>query len=323
MDFGHLYPAYWNIFEPNTTFKGSSIIQCRTMPMLAPIMAEVNVYSYWFQVPLRLLMKPEDYENFITGGREGNIEVNVPKYSLEKAFLKEYGQDFMPLLDALDIPIYHFMDTASNVDRITFDAFALRAYYLIWQHFFRDENTTAETLISTFTGTRYDTGLSEVDVDMFKLKSRCWTKDYFTSALPWAQRGGNVNMPFTALTDLVFEGTQPTLINTVGNDPITVDSNIVRGDSVPQTNRQYTIQDSNAGEDLQIDVTKNTKATTSIVGTINDLRRALTLQRWKERNAVGGSRYIEQINAHFGVWADDYRLQRPQYLGGSHITLLG
>ena len=75
---GQLIPTYWNYFEPNTHFKASSIIQCRTMPMSAPLMHEVNIYSYWFQIPVRLLMAEKDYENFITGGRTGDVGIYVP-----------------------------------------------------------------------------------------------------------------------------------------------------------------------------------------------------------------------------------------------------
>lgn len=319
LPFGQLIPTYWNYFEPNTNFKASSIIQCRTMPMLAPIMHEVNIYSYWWQVPCRLLMNEPDYEAFITGGRTGTDTVNWPKYSINKGNLISTGIKY--LLDYMDVPIQQILDNFQTQDKITFDALPFRAYAEIWNNYFRDQNVTPDFVYPKFTGTLdYENEeWHDVDIDMLKTKPRCWTKDYFTSALPWAQRGGNVNVPFTALTELAMDGNLPTVIKSLDNNlqqGVTVSAGAkVAGDD----KRRFAVDD-NANR-LQLNITDHTSAHTSIQGTINDLRTAFAIQRWKERNALGGSRYIEQINSHFNVWADDYRLQRPLFLGGSRSPL--
>ena len=159
---------------------------------------------------------------------------------------------------------------------------------------------------------------------MLKTKPRCWTKDYFTSALPWAQRGGNVEMPFSVVSDLVMEGHSPSQLWPAqsGHSFSEHIQQIVADTPVSETEAMaISGKYSNTYELSQVDVTKHTKAVGSVTGTVNDLRTAFGLQRWKERNAVGGSRYIEQINAHFNVWADDFRLQRPLFLGGSRSPL--
>lgn len=328
--FGLLIPTYWNYFEPNTKFRASSIIQCRTMPLLAPIMHEVNIYSYWWQIPIRQLMEEKDYEAFITGGIDGTAEINYPKYQVRLEDLDNGSS----LLDYMGVPVRQADQENLYENGFVFDAMPFRAYAKVWNEYFRDQNTTPELEFSKFTGLRmsdsiagttiegYSEPMESSDYDLLSLKSRCWTKDYFTSALPWAQRGGNVDMPFTAITDLAMEGTAPSGIaasdgqkysgylksamNNAGDrviiDPVDTDPSL-------------------QGRDAQIDITPHTKATTRVLGTINDLRNAIALQRWKERNALGGARYIEQINSHFGVWADDYRLQRPLYLGGSRSPL--
>ncbi len=315
LPFGQLVPTYWNIFEPNTTFRANSVIQMRTMPMSAPIMHEVNIYSYWFGIPLRLLMEEQDYENYVTGGREGDIKVQLPEYHVTASEVLQRSAQY--LLDYLDYPVSQMsMDYPDKVFKVS--ALPLRAYAAIYNDYFRDQNTTPEYDFHKFVGVRNWSEMDALDWDNFLTKSRCYTKDYFTSALPWAQRGGNVDVPFEVLSELAMDGNAPTTLFNEG-EALTQRSAVQVGQNVGEHN--YDIQTSTGAGPLQVDVTKHTSVRNIVKGNINDLRTALSLQRWKERNALGGSRYIEQINAHFGVWADDYRLQRPIFLGGSRSPL--
>lgn len=312
---GALVPVYWTYAEPGTSFKASSIVQCRTMPMLAPIMHEVNIYTYWFECPVRLCMDQTDFENFMTGGPDGTAVVNYPKY---KNIKLEDLNNGPVLLDYMGVPVQQNTVVDSNDSGFTFDAVPFRTYANIHNNFFRDPNVMAEVDLSDkFTGDRDE--LTNADQDILSLKYRCWTKDYLTSALPWAQRGGNVDVPFTVVSDLAMEGSDPTKIWNVGADEAGT-TQYRRLAEYDQGTNAYTGTDEE-GNTEQIDVTGHTKVISNVIGTINDFRMANALQRWKERNAVGGPRYIEQINAHYGVWADDYRLQRPKYLGGSRIPL--
>lgn len=337
---GQLIPTYWNYFEPNTNFRASSIIQCRTMPMLAPIMHEVNIYSYWFQVPIRILMKAKDYEDFITGGRTGEVGMTTsdgttPLYPKYKALVSQLDGELGSLLDYMDFPTTQCLEYMQSDDVVKFDAIPLRALAKIWADYFRDQNTTEDTYFKDdsllFTG-EYDltpdnlNALRIIHLDMLKTKPRCWTKDYFTSALPWSQRGSDVSMPFTVVSDLAMDGTYPSVITpaySTGEFNPSLGYDVQTGGEVNQDSQKRIAmgRNGNGTVDLQFDVTGHTKVNSVVEGTINQLRDALSLQRWKERNAIGGARYIEQINAHFNVWADDYRLQRPKFLGGSRSPL--
>ena len=322
MPFGWLVPVYWTYLEPNVTFKASSEIMARFAPMFAPIMHRVNFYSYWFEVPLRLLMEKSDYENFMTGGRTGNEEVSFPKFRVpQDSNVRGYS-----LLDYMGVPPVP-LATAEG-DTCTFDAPPFRAYTTIWNEYFRDENTTDPIELDLFTGIKDVTDEDEdtTNLDTLSIKSRCWEKDYFTSALPFAQRGTAAKVPLTVLSELAMDGKDVTRVTNVDNDALTNNTsfkrgNLITGISPGSGNKQYEVLDTLSQDGVQFDITNHTKVTSRVSGTINDLRQMFALQRWYERNAVGGARYIEQINAHFGVWGDDYRLQRPKYLGGARTPL--
>ena len=135
-------------------------------------------------------------------------------------------------------------------------------------------------------GTANSTGYNFV---IWRMRKRAWQKDYFNSALPWAQRGPSAEIPMDGRIP-VKAGPGASQVSVFGGHLIsTTDDN----------------------SEVYADVESGN------VGTINELRRAYRLQEWLEKNARGGSRYIEQIFSHFGVKSSDARLQRPEYLGGS------
>lgn len=320
MPFGWLVPVYWNYFEPNTLFAASSEIMARFAPMVAPLMHRVNFYTYWFECPLRLLMNSEDFENFITGGQSGDEIVDFPKYKINSL---DPAQGYA-LLDYMGVPQLSIngIDDKATV----FDAPPFRAYIKIWNEYFRDQNTTEEIDIPMFTGIKVvgenvvGDNTNNTNLDCISIKSRCYEKDYFTSALPFAQRGTPVKVPFTVASELAMNGTSPSgLFNSDTGDA----QDLVSGKNliIGRSGNSAFVEENFNSSTVQVDVTPHTKIKNTVGGTINDLRTAFSLQRWYERNAVGGARYIEQINSHFGVWADDYRLQRPKYLGGARTPL--
>lgn len=322
-NFGHLMPIYWNYYEPGVSFKAQAEVLVRFAPMLAPLMHRVNVYTAWFACPIRLLMDQDDFEGFFTGGEDGQDEVVWPKLYADGEYLDTMGFDNIldsPLLDMIGVPNPDLGKTKAEYGYRKFDVMPFRAYTEIYNNYYRDQNLEPEVYYRKFTG---ETVISSQDMDMLSMKSKCWEKDYFTSALPWAQRGIDVKIPLS--TDIVvgFDNTKETKLRNKQSGPLPTASPdgelFAVSDGVIVGPSSITAGDSD--NPVNVDNTANLQVSANNSNTINDLRTALSLQRWFERNARVGARYIEQILGHFGVRSDDARLQRPEYLGGSRSPL--
>ena len=176
-EMGKLVPCYMDEVVPGDNFKVKSETLVRLSPMLAPIMHRVNVYVHYFFVPNRIIW--EDWEDFITGGRLGTNADTVPSDRIR--FIM--NEDERKVLgDYLGLPNY---ESALNNSDIEVSQLPARAYQLIWNDYFRDQNVQSELEINNFTS---------LD-DLYKLRSRAWEKDYFTSSLPFPQRGEAVEVP--------------------------------------------------------------------------------------------------------------------------------
>lgn len=327
-NFGHLMPLYWNYFEPGCTFKASSELMVRFAPLLAPIMHKVNVYTAWFKWPIRLGMEKEDFENFMTGGENGTVDSRElwPKFYTSGPLMEAAGFDVnplsSPLVDLLGVPNPDIGKSMSNYSYRKFDAMPFRCYMDIYNNYYRDQNIQGEVEINKFTGLKE---IEAADLDLLSIKSKCWEKDYFTSALPWAQRGVDVHLPIDTKIEIGytdgprdFDKFYPNVQQNV-NTTYNVRAEVEAGEN---SGNLLSIATGGGGtHPANIDNSANLRATADNSNTINDLRTALSLQRWFERNARVGARYIEQIFGHFGVKSDDARLQRPEYLGGSRVPL--
>lgn len=301
MNMGKLVPFMLQEIVPGDKFRVSSEIMMRLAPMLAPVMHRVDVFTHYFFVPNRLIWN--EFEDFITGGRTGLLEPVAPFFYPNNVYggssIANDCVNVGSLMDYFGIPpIQSSVDNNVKVSSLPF-----RAYQMIYNEYYRDANLTDEVPLNYGSGQETQT-VAHME-RLLSLRDRCWEKDYFTSALPWAQRGGEALIPMEAevnykQTSLVFkdDGTKPASgnLNTTGDPSDTGYQLMVGG---PSQGRIENIEDiSNAST------------------TINDLRLAVKLQEWLERSARGGSRYIEQILSHFGVRSSDARLQRPEYLGG-------
>ena len=358
---GNLVPILCEPVLPDDTFKVDSEVMMRWAPMIAPLMHNVDVYVHYFFVPNRLVW--DKWRDFITGGEDGKDAPSYPRVNLpaNKAMAGS-------LSDYLGFPTLENLRDARN--GILFDALPFRAYNLIWNEFYRDQNLEPEIDINKdvsgihniraydaeFGGGTANYDESQATDRFFSLNNRAWEKDYFTSALPWTQRGETVRLPLTGEIDITAVGDDT--LNAVHVDSIvdvkdvSVDlplglnhapadsGSLVTGDvdtgvsnsSTRELLSQHTTDGNNPnvtntpvkltgvgrGTVPMDDVARRLKGVseTAQSTTINELRRSFALQRWLERNAFGGARYIEQILAHFGVKSSDARLQRPEYLGG-------
>nr|WAE43359.1 MAG: major capsid protein [Microviridae sp.] len=291
MDMGSLVPIYLQEVVPGDKFKVNTEVLVRFAPMLAPLMHRVNVFTHYFFVPNRLVY--ENWQSYITGGTQGTDNPTFPVMKINNANKNQWAFAGS-LADFMGIPIGTYTDT--YLDQYI-NGLPFRAYQLIWNEYYRDQ-----TLQTPVTITKNDTFTDAETGAVLQLQKRCWEKDYYTSALPWTQRGGAVNIPNivnpnAAGPTITFPGAASQGLS------LQVGPNV--------SGNTFKIQD-NSGPTI---VSAMDPGITVDISLIN-LRRAARLQEWLEKNATGGSRYIEQILAHFGVKSSDSRLQRPQYLGG-------
>lgn len=295
---GKLIPVFISEALPNDSFTCSSEVLLKLAPLTAPIYHRLNLYVHFFFVPNRLLW--DDWEAFITGGRVG-AEVTsppIPPY-VEVQDLQALGVDALEVGSLLD---YMGVPPITDVELYgarSLDCMPLLAYYKIFYDYYRDRNYNNDNdLLPAASGEFGTPGL-------FLLASRAWEHDYFTSALPWTQRGAEVLMP--------LEGTGRMLFKTADDSPATAQKDIgVYTDSGLASADSFNPMVNGESVYLQLDESQVS---------INDLRRAEALQQWLERNALAGSRYTESIMAHFGRKSSDARLQRAEYLGGGKAVV--
>lgn len=300
---GRLTPILVQDVVPGDKFRVNSEVFLRMAPMLAPIMHRVNVFTHYFFVPNRLIW--DEWEDFITGGREGDANPVAPYVSTAN-MAQGFGVKGT-LWDFMGLPL---IPNGSTPNDVPVSVLPFRAYQTIYNEYYRDQNVSEEIEISKASGEVTDG--SEI-IRLMSTRRRAWEKDYFTSALPWAQRGGDVNLPFEGEASVNYLQTSR-LRNADGSPMATGNGNLsgveqgpggtVIGTGDPITGTPGRVENIDS---IDIDGTSVN---------INELRRSVRLQEWLEKNARGGARYVEQILSHFGVRSSDARLQRPEYLGG-------
>lgn len=288
---GKLVPIMVSDVMPGDKFRVKTEIFARMAPMLAPIMHRVNVYTHHFFVPNRLLWT--EWEDFITGGPTGQSVPVAPYIMVNDTTAPGFQKG--SLADFLGVPP---PPLTGITQPLKVSALPFRAYLQIYNDYYRDQNIQPEVTAGTGGG---DIGTGGDFQNAVVLRSRAWEKDYFTSALPWSQRGGQVTMPFSA--EVNYKNTSALVDTTTG---LPYPNAVLTSDSAGNL-------EASPGFNARIE---NIEDISNGISTINDLRKAVRLQEWLEKSARGGARYIEQIMSHFGVKSSDARLQRAEYLGG-------
>lgn len=318
---GRLTPVFISEAIPGDTFHGSSEILVRLAPLLAPIYDTLTLFVHFFFVPNRLLW--EEWETFITGGRLGvgvdPVSAPIPPYYdisgiLDNTTLLEKSG----LLDYLGVPIIPDLPGYTNPAQyagLTLDAMPALAFSKIWMDYYRDRNFVADDFMV------FPVPSGELsDYEYITIRNRAYLQDYFTSALPFTQRGVEVLMPLAGTGSVTYLSNSELYRSDGGVIPV---DTLTGSDDVPAAPESFRVGKTaaaNAGFPGRLENIDEVQLTASSVG-INDFRTAYALQVWYERNAVGGSRYNESTLAHFGVRIQDQRLQRAEYLAGGRINI--
>lgn len=291
---GELTPILVTECVPGDKFNITSSSMLRFAPMVAPIMHKASVYTHFFFVPNRILWN--NWEDFISGGEDGYANPTFPYTTSLSSYQIKSGM----LADYMGIPNGDIANTQIN-------ALPFAAYNKIYNDYYRDQNLVPEVV------DKVTDGFTDITI-LNNLQKRAWQHDYFTSALPWTQKGPEATIPLgtTAPVSLIPSPTQPMILKDLANNQPFSNQDIYTGST-----GSFDLNGGNFQTYLDPNGQLEADLSTAAAASINELRRAFRLQEFLERNARGGSRYIEIIQSHFGVKSSDSRLQRPEFLGGS------
>ena len=291
-DAGYLVPVYVDEVLPGDTFNLNMTAFARLSTPLFPIMDNLHLESFFFFVPNRLIWN--NWQKFM--GEQTNPADSI-SYVVPQQVSPANGYAIGSLQDYMGLPTVGQVTTGKTVSHC---AFWPRAYNLIYNEWFRDENLQNSVVV--------DKGDGPDTVTNYTLLRRGKRKDYFTSALPWPQKGAAVTLPLGTSAPVNITGTGAGLVPTVKDAGGTYHSLWVNNNAGSPV--QTYSSSSGSSATLYADLSQATAAT------INQLRQSFQIQKLLERDARGGTRYTEIIRSHFGVISPDARLQRPEYLGG-------
>lgn len=325
---GYLMPCFIQDVIPGDSFKVDTQQLVRFSPLLAPMMHNVDFKLDYFFVPYRLVW--DEWKDFITGGEDGNDLPSYPRFQVNTTnsgyLLKSSLSDYLgvpPTTSAAGTEGGAWNNASTGTQYLSLLPY--RAYQLIYHEYFRDQNVGTEYTQHTDSG--IETVTADLD-DQLVIRRTNWEKDYFTSALPFLQRGGEVTLPLGDIAPIIY-GDYSNITDNTSDDrqylrrPWSIDPTVYFSSTgIGSDVGNAIVTDSGSSANIDLSGSHAVDLSSATGATINELRRASALQQWLELMARAGSRYREQIYAIFGEKIPDYTVQIPKYLGGGKTPIM-
>lgn len=305
-DSGYLVPIMCEEVLPGDTFNVNVTMFGRLATPIFPVMDNLHLDSFFFFVPNRLV-----WNNWVKFMGEQDNPADSISYSIPQQVSPAGGYAVGSLQDYFGLPT---AGQVGNSNTVSHSALPIRAYNLIYNQWFRDENLQNSSVVDKGDGPDSSPSTN------YTLLRRGKRHDYFTSALPWPQKGGTaVTIPIGTSAPVLTNNTVPNFSGVAGgytNRDLRVGN--ISGNAAMVLDGGY-VSDQQAKFGSNTGLIADLSAATA--ATINQLRQSFQIQKLLERDARGGTRYTEIIRAHFGVASPDARLQRPEYLGGGSTPI--